>query len=301
MSRCLAIIHSGSQCKYKPKSNGLCGIHLKSYSLKSSSTPEPSTEPTSETPLATLKNTPIDPILDPIIDSIIDKKSLQWDYFDPSTPNNETDFITFIPISSFNPEDLFFYHDQNKILWVFPKESFQLIIEKSNKINPYNLLVIPPETISRFNEFISQNPISSSPVENDESVQNKCIQLFQIMDSLDQYTKVDWFMNLNHLGLYNLYRHVEDIWYHRANLSPTDKTKYVHNGTLFIEHPNEVATFDFETLQHYILNEFKRLITEGQTRGECTTGALWILTGFTLVSKNARLALPWLYQSAVST
>lgn len=300
MSRCLAFIHSGSQCKYKSKSNGLCGIHLKSYSLKSVSS---HIEPPSETPLETPLETPTESNIDPIISSsdIIEKKSLQWDYFDPSPPNNETDFITFMPISSFNPADLFFYHDQNKILWVFPKESFQLIIEKSNKINPYNLLIIPPETISRFNEFISQNPISSSPIENDESVQNKCIQLFQIMDSLDQYTKVDWFMNLNHLGLYNLYRHVEDIWNHRANLSPHDKTKYVHNGTLFLEHPNEVATFEFETLQHYLLNEFKRLITEGQTRGECTTGALWILAGFTLVSKNARLALPWLYQSAILT
>ena len=52
------------------------------------------------------------------------------------------------------------------------------------------------------------------------------------------------------------------------------------------------------TLAYILLNEFKRLLTEGKTIGDRTTASHWILSGITLVNRDARNALPWLYQSA---
>ena len=51
-------------------------------------------------------------------------------------------------------------------------------------------------------------------------------------------------------------------------------------------------------LSNIILDECERLITEGKTVSDKTTGALWVLSALTIVSKKARDALPWLFQAA---
>ena len=119
------------------------------------------------------------------------------------------------------------------------------------------------------------------------------------MDNLKNYTKCKWFMELNIYELKELYKQMEDIWNYRLNLSENEKKNYVSTGKLFI-----LPVFKFlkinniNKLRKILLDNFRKLITEGKTISDRTTASQWILSGLTLVNYDARDSLPWLFQSA---
>jgi len=285
-SRCLARLSKNpfEQCKFKSKCGPFCHIHSKLKYVLRFDEPYPPSKVS-------------DDIINDTEEIITIDDPNQWDFKDEILPNNDTDFLTFLPISSFPFEKVFFYHDEHKLLWAFPIESFQCIIDKSNRINPYTQTIINDETIRRFDLFKFKKEIIVEPDE-EETTKSKCVRVFQIMDQLDQYTKVDWFMELSHTELCVLYKEIEDIWNHRASLTHEMKLKYVHNGELFKKTISQLKDMKLRALRFHLLSEFERLITEGETKSERVTGALWILTGLTLVHHDTRNALPWLYQSA---
>ena len=166
------------------------------------------------------------------------------------------------------------------VLLIFVLSSFgqsQIDMEKINKIEVHQEKITDPKIM----------------------IQQKCIKIFQLIDELGQYTQCNWFLNLNLVCLKELYKQLEDIWNYRAELTPEDKKRYVKSGKLFTHKVHEInAIKSRNQLAHILLDDFEKLITQGETKSDCQTGALWILSGLTIVSYDARIAMAWLFQSA---
>jgi len=216
--------------------------------------------------------------------------------------NNDTDCFTLENISEISPFKLFSYKDNKNFYWCFEIETFKKIIE--NKMdNPYNMQKIPDQEISR---FLKINYANNKKIINNEAnlpnyikLQQKCVKIFQKMNDLKQYSQCKWFLNLNIYKLRELYKQIEDIWNYRAQLSNADKFKYTKNGKLFEIPVENIYKINSKIkLGNILLDEFDKLISEGKTDADKTTGALWILSSLTIVNKSARDALPWLFQSA---
>ena len=129
-------------------------------------------------------------------------------------------------------------------------------------------------------------------------IQQRCFDIFQRIDELKYYTQCSWFLDLDIIGLKELYKQLEDIWNYRANLSIADKFKYSSTGKLFTQNVmiiNQMTST--KEISKILLDNFEKLVTHGQEKEDRITGALWILGALTIVNPSAREALPWLFQS----
>lgn len=217
--------------------------------------------------------------------------------------SNKTDCTTLSNIEDV-PNNQYYSYASGKQYWGFNIATFKELLKYSD-YNPYNTCKIECNVIAAFNKLLTISSKNHLNIEEDVitdplvKLQQKCVKLFQIMDQLKQYTQCSWFLDLNLPELKSLYKHLEDIWNYRVVLSLETKKKYVKNGTLFTESVSAINKMTSRLkLANLLLDNFQKLITEGADKEFCTTGALWILSGLTIVSKNARDALPWLYQSA---
>lgn len=216
---------------------------------------------------------------------------------------NDSDFLTFENISDIKLDQLFTYIDKNGFYWGFLQQTFKEMLRLNVK-NPYNTLEIPVNIIEDFNRLLEkvekvkpveiEKVVLNNPV---DKIRQKCIEVFQKIDLLKQYTNCDWFLNLDKYQLFELYKQMEDIWNYHVGLSIFDKYKYVNDGKLFTIPLTFVYKLERLKLANILLDDFDRLVSEGQTIDDKTTGALWILSGLTIVSEEARYAMPWLYQS----
>jgi|TARA_B100000925_G_scaffold91714_1_gene66570 hypothetical protein len=221
---------------------------------------------------------------------------------------NNTDFVEFSDIK--NPKEISNYNfisytDDKKRHWGFHIASFKELL-KNTKTNPYSTTEIPEDVISKFNTFLEKIEKTKSVEIKKEKItdpkiiiQQKCIKVFQKIDDLGQYTQCCWFLNLGLANLKELYKQVEDIWNYRAELKNEDKLNFVKDGKIFTKKVHEInAIKSRNQLRHILLDDFYRLVTEGKTKSDCQTGALWILSALTIVSYDARSAMSWLFQSA---
>ena len=215
--------------------------------------------------------------------------------------NNSTDCSTFEDIKNI-PNHLYFSFKSSSQYWGFHIATLKELL-KYTKSNPYNTCDIEDSVINKFKKLIDKqkNIEVEKDVIHDPSIKlnQRCVKIFQIMDNLKQYTQCSWFLDLNILQLKELYKQLEDLWNYRINMSINEKKRYVKNGILFADKVQVINKVNSKIkLGNILLDNFEKLVTEGENSEFCTTGSLWILSGLTIVSKNARDALPWLYQSA---
>ena len=221
---------------------------------------------------------------------------------------NSTDFGEFSDIKDSNivsNSNFISFRDEQNNYWGFDIATFKELLKYSNK-NPYNTNDIPENIINNFKIFLSKIEkfktieIKQEKITNPKIIlQQRCIHVFQLIDNLNHYTQCSWFTNLNLNLLKELYKQVEDIWNYRVGLTKEDKLKYVKDGKLFTRKIHEINAIKSKNeLSHIILDDFEKLVTQGKTKEDCQTGALWVLSGLTIVSNEARLSMPWLFQSA---
>ena len=200
------------------------------------------------------------------------------------------------------PNNVFFsYKDSDNLYWGFHIETFDSII-KYNMTNPYNLAEISEEIKKRFNHLHNTvDTIKTKCVIKDKylDLQEKCITIFQKIDSLNNYTKCSWFLDLSSSALKKMYYFLFDLWNYRLNLSESSKHKYLTTVPLFkIKYEVFKKYTDYYKIAHIILDIFDRLVSEGNSESDKNTAANWVLSVLTLVNSDARNALPWLYQAA---
>jgi hypothetical protein len=131
-------------------------------------------------------------------------------------------------------------------------------------------------------------------------IETRIQELFMEIDQLGNYTQSAWFSNLQRHEYIVLYRNLYDIWSFRGQLSNEIKNNICPLFDPFTE------IFTQPIYQNHILEEqiksacltiIENLVYSGIDEDHRKIGTLHALTALTLVSRNARNAMPWLYES----
>ena len=225
---------------------------------------------------------------------------------------NDTDFYTFEEKNKINYNYFFSYNENsnqnsNQNIYFFDIRSFKLLIDNNpdNVINPYNRKIIPNYVINNYKILIKYlvkkniNIIFEDDILTEDQIFNqKIIEIFQKIDKFGYNTSIEWFTELSHYGLKNLWAHLEDIWNYRSNLSFNDKNNIIQK-TLpqpFLKFKYINKNINKKLLQEYILNDINIFLISGKNQDFCNIGCLYVLTSLSIVSKKCIDAMPWLSQ-----
>ena len=227
---------------------------------------------------------------------------------------NETDFLTLESINKIPYYQFYCYKDDKGFIYGFNIKSIYNLMLKSdsNLKNPYTRAGLPKNIIKSIRHFIKMSHILKEPItitlQNDTSTMThkkrislKTLSIFHRIDTFGHITDTSWFLSLERPHLIRLLRELQDIWEYRANLSIIVKRQICPpNGNPF--HGINVSSLmqkNKETIQRNILYIMENLVSKGINSDSQSLGAFYILSALTLVSHNAAIALPWLYESVV--
>lgn len=221
---------------------------------------------------------------------------------------NDTDVYLLDDITTIYPTDFFSMLDADGFVYGFHIETIYKHIDmnKDKPIinNPYNqnplttLIVHNVRTLHSYclkRGFINK---IENDIPNEElyAVRNKTVSIFQKMDQLNNYTNIDWFMELSHHNLFRLLYNVKDLYEYRMNLDSIRKMELMPEGRIFNKPRFIYKQMSFERLQHEILDEFNILVSFSENRDDRYLGCLIILTGLVDISPNCALEYPWIVQ-----
>lgn len=228
---------------------------------------------------------------------------------------NETDFLMFEDLNSIDYDHFFSFKDDDNFIYGFNITSLiNLIKENSQKekfINPYNRIIINKKTqnniykiIKISNKILNRN-IKLNIENNNEDlpfkkqVELKCIDLFSNIDSYGHTTDSMWFYDLEKNGLLKFINELMDVWHYRLNLPNELKVKICPPyGKPFLNlRINQLFQKNIDEIKNGILKTIEKIITIGVDNNSKSLGAYYVLGCLTLVSQNAAISLPWLYDT----
>ena len=251
---------------------------------------------------------------------------------------NDTDFLSFEDVGQIPWQQFISFRDKDGFVFGFSMISlFQLFSRHKQKAeNPYNRQPFPKEIVMCLKNNIKLSKILKIPVdvsftfemsdgtanlsgntnvsgnnqqqqqehqqEQEQQLQLRVLSLFQNMDALGNYTDQRWFDNLNHPLLIRFCRELMDIWFYRASLTTEVKQAICPpHGDPFggIRHAVEMAGFSQIQQKRRIIGFMENMVNNGIDSAHKGLGAMYVLASLTLVSYEAREALPWLYQSVM--
>ena len=221
---------------------------------------------------------------------------------------NDVDPILLLDIKDIPFHQLFTFKDNN-FTYGFHIYSISTLINNKQP-NPYNRNIFSNKTIQNVKKRLRYMDKHNISIKNGETIYHltpiqeitsRVVTLFQKIDELDNYTDVDWFLNLCVIQLKKFYLWGYEIWnycYH----APIHERKRIRppNGNAF--HKKHLLSKYNEknkiSLQNFILDELEKFIMNNiSSKEEKKIGAWLILTALTRASNLAAIALPHLYNS----
>ena len=226
---------------------------------------------------------------------------------------NESDFLTGNTLIEIDNLQFFSFKDEDEFIYGFDIISLYNLILKSEKEkevkNPYNRNNISKSIIKNIRDLIRisktlkmqiviniEEPVNST----EKTIELRALDLFQNIDSLGNYSDSSWFLNLTQNQLIIFIRELMDIWTYRAQLTNEIKIKICPP----IGDPFRTINFAYfygeesiENIKKSILTTLECLVNSGIDTDSKTLGAYYVLGALTIVSHDAALSLPWLFQS----
>ena len=228
---------------------------------------------------------------------------------------NDKDLLTFDNVKDILYKEFISYKDNDGNIWGYNiKTLYNLFIKsKGNVISPYTREKIGYNIFYNIKNIIKlskafNDKINLSLNEDNEILSQKkklelrCLELFQYIDELGNYTDIKWFLSLNKTCLIQFIRELMDIWEYRAVLSETVKKEICYPGGNPFRYinMNNINEVNFSNLQKICLTLINQFIKMGINKDSCALGASYVLCALTLVNHDAATALPWLYQSVAN-
>ena len=233
--------------------------------------------------------------------------------FNRSLCNNTEDFLTTEKMNEIPYEFFISYKDSNDFIYGFNLLSISTLLDKKNYNNPYTRNEINKEFMNNVYKRKKYNNIfkfnnehiirDNSP--NIEDINTKFVSIFQTIDSLGNYSHVEWITQLNNRSLRKFISEIYDIWFYRSELTFRQRSELCPpHGTPFRNIPihlfqNRHIYIENYTLKQYIYQICNNLINNNITNDNKSVCAIYILTSLTLVNPIVAEALPWLYQSVI--
>lgn len=132
------------------------------------------------------------------------------------------------------------------------------------------------------------------------TIDNRISELFIEVDLLGNYTRREWFDNLDLRDYIRLYRKLYEIWYYRSEL-----TREIQNNICpfyspfdgIFTRPLLHSEIRLEQIKTACLIVIENMVYSGINIDFRKIGTLHALSALTMVSSGARTSLPWLYES----
>jgi IQ calmodulin-binding motif len=131
-------------------------------------------------------------------------------------------------------------------------------------------------------------------------VETRIRNLFMEIDQLGNYSQSTWFSSLDRIGYLRFYRCLYDLWNFRAQLSYEVKKKICPFIEPFANIFNRNVLYNdapLEDFQMLCITVMENLIYCGFDDEFRKIAAFHLLSALTIVSPQARSAMPWLYES----
>jgi hypothetical protein len=237
--------------------------------------------------------------------------------FNRSLCINTDDFITMNPINELKYNQFISFKDVDNFIYGFEISSIYNLFLKNNDQNiknPYNRHLIPNFVLENLNMMIKLNNIIFKKTINlhiEDDVQNivseekkiefRTLTLFQMIDSLGNYSDPKWFSSLNRMQLITFIRELNDIWTFRAQIPNQVKCEICYpNGNPFqYFYSSSLIELEINVVKNTILNILEKFINLGINNDSKSLGCYYVLSALTLVNHDAAQALPWLYESVI--
>ena len=233
---------------------------------------------------------------------------------------NETDFYSLDDIKDIHVNQLIsFKDDVDKKVYVFTVNSLYKLIREYKKntnnelLNPYTRNKLPKNIINQLSslmrlckiykiKIISDDDLKPIKLTKQQRFDQRVTNVFNTMDSLGNYTQINWFFELNTTSKnIKFIRELYDIWSYRAQLTQDVKNRICNFSDPFIAlNLHSITNLNFDMLNNISLTLIEKFVNSGINTEDRALGAYYILTALTLVSQNAANALPWLYESVVT-
>ena len=152
-------------------------------------------------------------------------------FYNRARCTNDCDFATLDDISSIPYTQFFSFEDDDKFIYVFDILSiYNLYMKNKTELtNPFSTKIMNTSVYTNMMNFVKYSKILDIEINVDyESLEEmsdlkrldmRILNLFQNMDSLGNYTNMNWFTDLNRHRLIKLARELHDIWHFRASLT----------------------------------------------------------------------------------
>jgi len=223
--------------------------------------------------------------------------------------NNVEDFLTTEKMSEIDYYFFISIRDQD-FIYGFNVISIYNLLKKKTPFNPYTRNPFPPEFIEMVYKRMNMNFLlgkTDHPIYHEiqlPSYDNRLTGLFQKIDSLGNYTQIEWFLKLNQEKLRRFLIELYDIWDYRAQLTPFIKQKICPPfGKPFLHVPiqeiEKISTHTLESLRTYCYIVMDELLNKAEQSEHQCLGSYYILSALTLVNQEVADAMPWLYQSVL--
>ena len=228
---------------------------------------------------------------------------------------NETDFFTMDDIKDIPYNQFYSFKDTDNMIYGFDIMSIYNLFDKGyEKItNPYNRNSFPKEVKKNmlniiwmgrlFKDTIILSMTEDEPVQQGllDNIENRIISLFNEIDILGNYTSPEWFLALDIPSLIRFMIELNDIWTYRANLSEAVRAAICPNyRNLFrLMYYGDMRSCSIPMLREIAISSMDMLVRTGINNDNRCLGANYVLCALTMVSQEAAIALPWLYQSVI--
>jgi len=131
-----------------------------------------------------------------------------------------------------------------------------------------------------------------------KSISDRTRALFMEIDQLGNYSDYHWFDNLERRDYLRYFRILKDIWCYRAQIPTNVKIKICPLWDPFIMlSTDDLIDLTPEQLKARCLCVMEDMIYTGVDIEFKTLGAFHVLSVLTIVSRDARINMPWLYES----
>jgi len=225
--------------------------------------------------------------------------------YNRSLCNNVEDFMTMDDLSQLDIYEFISYIGSDGFIYGFSILSLPLLIKKNNQ-NPYNRTTIEDSVKKQVYKKIRYNRILNKIVPNNisENRINDFVYFFQKLDSLGNYTNVEWITSLSNKNMKLFILELQDIWNYRASLTRETKQLLCPQGDPFDNIPlknisKKNKIIDTLTLKTYIYTIVNKIVNDDATRENQILGGMYVLTAITLVNYEAALSMPWLHSTVI--
>lgn len=230
---------------------------------------------------------------------------------------NDSDFATLDPLKEIPFNQFYSFKDnEDNVYGCNIISLYELVCKKTkhdiqqNKLplNPYNREPLDSNLIDNFSHYlrlVKVNRIECIIIEEVEIVDPKqqlkfkIIEVFQYINELGNYADSNWLSNLPRHMMVLFIREMYDIWYYRAQLTPTVMREIVppHGNPFMGMNLHLAQNQSDEVLMKTAIKVIEYLTKSAHTTDKRSLGAYYVLAALTLVSEDARTSLPWLFQA----